>query len=52
MGKFGGGVDEREADGDEGVDAAADYGADEELVKHSLSFRFIFDALGQRYKAV
>jgi len=33
--EFGGGVDEGEAESYEGVDAACDYGVDQELVKHS-----------------
>lgn len=43
--EFGGVIDEGETEGDEGVDAASDYSVTEELVKHSLSFRFYFTHL-------
>jgi hypothetical protein len=39
--EFCGGVNEGETKGDEGVDGTGDYCVDEELVKHSLSVRFL-----------
>lgn len=34
--EFGSGVNEGEAEGDEGVDGASDYGVDENLIKHQF----------------